>query len=286
MSSFFRSPIVRGLLVLILGALCLFSYARWIEPSSLRIESISIASSHVPNSADSICIAVIADTHFGEYYTLSDFDKTIDAVTAANPDLIVFLGDLIDNYAEYTTTEDPSKISALLATLEAPLGKYAVFGNHDYGGGAEEDYRGMMEDGGFTVLINEAVTLASADIRLIGIDDMLIGYGDPSIAKEADPSLFNVVLVHEPDAADLILEEPFDLMLAGHTHGRQVNLSLFDDLILPPGGRHYIQGLYELPTKRNAKLYVNAGIGTTKLPFRFRSAPELTLLTLSSQSSE
>ncbi|MDD2484210.1 MAG: metallophosphoesterase, partial [Eubacteriales bacterium] len=63
-------------------------------------------------------------------------------------------------------------------------------------------------------------------------------------------------------------------------HGRQINVGFFDDYILPPYGQTYIQGLYELSSAQDATLYVNAGIGLTKLPFRFRSPPELTVITL------
>ena len=258
----------------------IFVYAKYIEPFALKAAPVSIGSPYVSKSADGLRIAVFADTHFGQHYNTANFREVLSAIAEQKPDMVFFLGDLFDNYEQYTKTEDPGEISAMLSEIKAPLGKYAVFGNHDYGGGGEQAYRDIMEAGGFSVLVNDSVVLQDLGIQLIGIDDMVIGYGDPKTAAAAKKDLFNIVLAHEPDIADQILSYDFDLMLSGHTHGRQINIGILDDYILPLYGKKYVRGLYELSTPRDAKLYVNAGIGMTKLPFRFGSAPELTVVTL------
>ena len=272
----------RLLVLFFFFVLCIsiLAYARYIEPFLPRTEQVEITSPCIGENADGLRIVVFADTHFGEYYSTKNFQKVLGRIKAQDPDMVFFLGDLIDHYDEYAQTESVEEISRLLSEIEAPLGKYAIFGNHDYGGGAENSYEDVMEAGGFRVLVNEALTLEEQGIRLIGIDDILIGYGDPETAKKADQSLFNIVLAHEPDVVDKILTSNFDLILAGHTHGRQINLSIFDDYILPTYGREYIHGLYALSTPRNASLYVNAGIGMTQLPLRLGSPPELTVVTL------
>lgn len=258
----------------------LFVYSKYIEPFALHVQPVGISSPYISENADGLRIAVFADTHFGAHYNTANFNQVLNAIAEQKPDMVFFLGDLIDDYADYTKTEYSDQISTLLSEIKAPLGKYAVFGNHDYGGGAEQAYRDIMEAGGFTVLINDSLIFDDLGIQLIGIDDMVIGYGDPKTAAAAKKDLYNIVLAHEPDIADQIVFYDFDLMLSGHTHGRQINIGIFDDYILPQYGKKYIRGLYELPTERNAKLYVNAGIGMTKLPLRFRSAPELTVVTL------
>jgi uncharacterized protein len=273
-----KGLICLSLIVLLTGGV--FVYAKYIEPFALKVEPVTVRSPYVGENADGLRIAVFADTHFGENYTTADFERVLRAIAEQKPDMVFFLGDLIDNYKEYTKTQSPEKISSLLSGIKAPYGKYAVFGNHDYGGGAEQDYGDIMKASGFSVLVNDSVVLDDLGIQLIGIDDMVIGYGDPKTAAAARKDLFNIVLAHEPDIADRILSYDFDLMLSGHTHGRQINVGIFDDYVLPPYGKKYIRGSYELPTARKAELYVNAGIGMTKLPFRFGSAPELTIVTL------
>lgn len=273
---------IRIAIWLMIVALIILGYARYIEPFMLEINEVKVESPRIAGSADNLKIVVFGDTHFGEYYSTEDFDKVVAAISKAEPDLVLFTGDLIDNYNAYY--DDDSVISRKLSKIEAPLGKIAVFGNHDYGGGAEYKYQAIMEAGGFKVLKNEYFGMKELKIGLIGIDDVIIGYGDPSVASWGRPDYFNIVLAHEPDLIDEIPDYNVDLMISGHTHGRQINLMYFDDYVLPPYGRNYIQGLYEMENERNSRLYVNSGIGMTKLPFRFLSPPELTLITLSSET--
>ena len=264
-------------LVLILGVL-IVCYARYVEPQMLQVKDVTITSPHITGEAEDLKIAVFGDTHFGDYYTTDDFDKVLKDIKKMEPDLVVFDGDLIDHFDAYT--EDVSVISKKLSEIEAPYGKFAIFGNHDYGGGAESKYQSIMEAGGFTVLKNGYHAIDELGIAVIGIDDVLIGYGNPSIASWGRPDYFNIVLAHEPDLMDDVLDYNVDLMIAGHTHGRQINLKFFDDYILPPYGKKYINGLYRFGNERKSQLFVNSGIGMTKLPFRFLSPPELTCITL------
>ncbi|MDD2484700.1 MAG: metallophosphoesterase, partial [Eubacteriales bacterium] len=237
----------------------LYIYAKYIEPFALNTVPLTINSDLIKEDADGLRIVVFADTHFGKYYSTEDFESVILAINEEEPDFVFFLGDLMDHYQEYSETENVEEISDLLLQINAPLGKYAVFGNHDYGGGAERSYPDIMEAGGFSVLLNQVNLFENLGIQLIGIDDVLIGYGTPETAQKAEIGLFDIVLAHEPDIADEILSANFDLMLSGHTHGRQINVGFFDDYILPPYGQTYIQGLYELSSAQDATLYVNAG---------------------------
>ncbi len=270
-------------LCIVIGALA-FTYARYIEPKMLQTKDVEIYSVHVQNQAEDLTIVAFADTHFSEYYTFKDFQKVVDRVNALKPDLVFFLGDLIDNYETYD--EDTTKISKQLSAIEAKIGKLAVFGNHDYGGGSENYYETIMQDGGFRVLVNEYFGLDDYGIGIIGIDDMLIGYGDSETASYGRSDYFNLVLCHEPDVIDEILNYNVDLMLSGHTHGRQVNLSFFDSYILPPYGKKYPKGHYTFDNERKTQLYVNSGLGTTKLPLRFLSPPEITNLKLQSGNTK
>ena len=266
-------------LIIIITGLVL-AYARYIEPKMLTEKNVSIESPYLSHNADGLKIVVFGDTHFGEYYQLKDFDKVLEAIEKQKPDLVFFSGDLIDHYKTYT--ENVDGISKKLSEIEAPLGKFAVFGNHDYGGGAENKYKSIMENGGFTVLKNEYYAFDDLGIAIIGIDDVVIGYGDPAVASWGRPDYFNIVLSHAPDVIDEVLDYNVDLMISSHTHGRQINIKYFDSYILPSHGKKYIKGLYPFENSRGSKLYVNSGIGTTKLPFRFLSPPELTCITLRS----
>lgn len=265
------------ILIMILG-LAVILYARYIEPYILNEKYYTVKSPFVTEKVENLKIAVFGDTHFSDYYNTENFKKVIDSLKEKKPDIVVFTGDLIDYYNNYAG--DIDEISKCLSEIEAPYGKYAVFGNHDYGGGAENKYQSIMESGGFTVLKNQYFAIDELGIAIIGIDDVIIGYGNPIVASFGRPDYFNIILSHAPDVIDEILNYNVDFMLSGHTHGRQINLKYFDDYILPPYGKNYINGMYEFSNDRDSELYVNPGLGTTKLPVRFLSPPELTYITI------
>ncbi|MFB8734342.1 hypothetical protein ACEQPO_11405 [Bacillus sp. SL00103] len=99
------------------------------------------------------------------------------------------------------------------------------------------------------------------------------------IKREVSSDLFTLLLVHEPDAALELDTIPINLQLSGHTHGGQVQLPFYGPILTAPFGHTYVEGLYGSYQHR---IYVNRGLGTTRLPLRFLAKPELTFFTLSS----
>ena len=258
------------------------AYAFYIAPDRLTTEDINVESSLVSRDID---VAVIADTHFGAGFEAEDFDKVIDKINAEDVDIVLFLGDLIDDYNRYTIddfskgTGDPAVISEKLSEINASLGKFAVFGNHDYGGGAENHYEDIMNAGGFTVLKNESHVLPGTGLRLIGIDDLLLGYGSVAISESATSDMYDLILCHEPDIYDKLTGDNIDFMFAGHTHGGQINIPYLRDRFLPSLGSKYLKGEY---SDGISTLYVNPGLGTTKIKARLFAEPEITYLHIKS----
>lgn len=263
------------LFIVILLIVGIASYARFVEPQRLTVTNLTDVSYSMKKP---ITVAVFADTHFGFDYSIEDFQKVVDAVNENPPDILLFAGDLIDNLSEYSGST--WEISNKLSEMNANLGKYAVFGNHDYGGGAEWEYESIMNAGGFEVLKNESITFDEYNLRLIGIDDILIGYGNTSIVNKADSTMYNLVLCHEPDILDSIVNSNTDYMFAGHTHGGQICIPFYTETQLPAYGEKYIKGEYAIDNTNETILYVNSGLGTTKIPARLGAVPELTYLTI------
>lgn len=258
------------------GLLC---YARYAEPNMLGKTYTDVSVSHLNISEEkSLKIFLFGDTHLGFSYSLEDFEKVIKACQEENPDIIVFTGDLIDDIKKYDA--DFESISVAMNKLQAPLGKYAVLGNHDYGSNGSRTYIDIMSSGGFEVLVNEHVLIEEYNIVIFGIDDCLIGHGNPDILAAASPDTCNIALCHEPDIADEISDYNVSLMLAGHTHGGQVYLPFYTKQFLPPYGEKYVRGLYEIGGT-GFPLYVTKGIGTTNLPLRLFSKPEISIINLS-----
>jgi len=282
MSKFFFRLVVAFIIIFSL----VFLYARYVEPFRLTSVELTFENSHAAESTPDITIAVFSDVHFDDSnnYTIDNFERVINTINDRNPDIILFLGDLIDDYAKYT--RDVKYISEALAKLDARLGKFAVYGNHDHGGGAHKVYREIMANGGFTVFQNEYIKFEDYNILLIGLDDFVLGSGDISIVSESVRNdFFNVVFCHVPDVIDAILDYSVDFMIAGHTHGSQINLgqarsSELRNIFFPPHGRNYVRGTYFFDNAASTTLHVNSGVGTTILPLRFLAPPEVTFITI------
>jgi len=277
------SKILRLVTVLFVISVCLYTYARFIEPNMLNVHYENISNELISKNTNDVKILQFSDTHLSEYFNIEDLQKVVDKINEEKPDIVIFTGDLIDHYYNYSYTGNISQIWEVLSNIKAPLGKYAVYGNHDYGGGAEKVYKDIMENSGFITLVNESVILKQYNLNIIGLDDSIFGNLDIEKLNELiDDGFFNIVISHEPDVIDIMLEYSIDLFLSGHSHGGQVHIP-FVKSILPPLGEKYIKGIYEFENHRNTKLYVNVGIGTSQIPFRFMAVPELSVFTLKNE---
>jgi len=255
-----------------------FAYARYIEPEIIKVNHQEIKSPHVSDALDGLKIVQFNDTHVGFSYGLDDMRRVVEKINEANADIVVFVGDLFDNYKKSPKLGD--ELSRILAGISSRLGKFAVLGNHDYGANSVEHVTDILENGGFTVLVNESYRISQLELCVAGVDDMLIGYGDVSVLDGLMESDFNLTLCHEPDVFDMCRDTDVDLMLAGHTHGGQVKIPFLGAILLPQLGRVYDEGLYETGNARGSQLYVNRGLGTTKMPLRFMAVPEITVYEL------
>ncbi|MEH7076084.1 metallophosphoesterase [Neobacillus drentensis] len=256
-------------------------YANRIEPSLLDIQEFQMKHPLIPDSFDGIKIVQFSDTHLGFQYNLNQFKKLVKKINSLQPDIVLFTGDLMDEPNQYS---DINQLVPILKSLNAPLGKYCIFGNHDHGGYGSDIYRNIMETTDFIVLLNESVPVINKDdstIYLLGIDDAMLGNPNlPLALKNVPKNTFKILLSHAPDLADTASQYPIQWQLSGHSHGGQIKIPFFGALVTPPYGQIYPEGLYSVGNQSRLSLYVNRGIGTTRLPFRFLSKPELTIFTL------
>ena len=253
-------------------------YMKEIEPSWVDITNFTYSHPYIPEAFNHTRIVQFSDTHLGFQYNLSDFEKTIETIHSLNPDMICFTGDLIDNPNDYQVSP---KLNTLLSELKAPLGKYSVYGNHDHGGYGTEMYKEMMLTNGFTLLVNESNFITQEDgsqIVISGIDDAMLGKPnlDKSIPEHSN-ELFTILLSHAPDFADYATNYPVDLQLSGHSHGGQIQIPFLGAIVTPPYAEKYREGSYTLD---HLSLYVNRGLGTTRIPYRLFSRPEITVIDL------
>lgn len=223
--------------------------------------------------AEPLRVVFMSDLHFGPYIREASVASWVDATLAQRPDLILLGGDLVDRHV----ADDVGPLVTQLARLRAPLGVWAVWGNHDrvaFGSGGT--FRAALADAGVRVLVNEAVRPRD-DLLLAGIDDLVEGRPDLGAAlAEAPGHGATLLLSHNPDVLPRVPTH-VGLTLAGHTHGGQI--------CLPGGvpiytasryGRRFARGWVEGP----ARGYVSRGLGVSLLPIRFACPAELTVLDL------
>lgn len=254
----------------------LFYYMFNIEPFSLQVETVLLQAHEgaclAQPEAQPFRIVQFSDTHFKKDFPVENMERIADEINALHPDLVIFTGDLYDNYSDY---HDDEKLVSLLKAIQAPKGKLAIWGNRDYGGGGQKAYLPLLDQAGFTLLQNSNWYIPLDNGRTIlftGLDDALFGHPVMPYETRIYPSDYEVLVLHEPDGFENYASS-YDLTIAGHTHGRQTGLpaSIFPGLETKSA---YWKGLYEVDGNL---LSVNTGIGTTHISARFLMPPVLTL---------
>jgi len=269
-------------LFLLLILFCLM-WGFFIEPNRLVIHEQSIQIDNWPKELGGLRIALIADLHTGGWFI--DENKLrliVDRSNQLNPDLVVLLGDYVAPNSWHSRRVEPEITAGVLKDLRAPLGVYAVLGNHDWWyNGAK--VRRAFEQNGIPVLEDEVIEIRWRDksFWLAGLADLWTRPQqiDETIAK-APPGSTMIALTHNPDIFPR-LPPNVPLLLAAHTHGGQVSIPLIGTPIVPSrfGSKYTAGHVFE----NRHHMFVTTGIGTSILPVRFRVPPEIVVLTVKSK---
>lgn len=266
------------LLAFITGS-CVF-YAFKIEPYRLSLKEYTM---HKENkNGEALKIIQFSDVHIKEDFTYENLATVVTKINEQNPDIVIFTGDLYDNYAMYN---DDQQVIAELSRIEARYKKIAVWGNRDYGGGAMSAYDFIMEEAGFTLLKNENMFVSLEQDRTIlftGLDDSLLGNPTMPSMTGIQQTAYKILLSHEPDTVERFINYDYNLSLTGHSHGGQINvpfLSFINEWATTSTSlsTKYSGGMYDLHPHGIQKLFVNTGIGTTHISARFGVIPEISL---------
>jgi predicted MPP superfamily phosphohydrolase len=224
-------------------------------------------------------IGFVSDLHAGPATHPSLDVAACRALADWKPDLLFLGGDYVSFHARHL---DP--LIPLIAAIPAPLGKLAVFGNHDLIG--DERYiADRLRDAGARMLCNESVQLPAPydRVSVCGLDDFDEGFPDTAAAF-ANTGDIRIVLMHSPDCVGVIGTCPFAMAFCGHVHGGQFRLDDGRTLIHFKGeySRRYMSGgLFRLVEPQGDRvLLVSRGIGCGSLPMRRRADPEVHLVTL------
>jgi uncharacterized protein len=288
-NSLSRHGISRRLLLKtgVIGAAGLALYSGEIERHWIETKHIGIRLKNLPEAFEGLRIAQLSDIHMDQYTEPLFLRSVVDKVNAMRPDVVFLTGDFVsDGPAPLKFAVGSAwQCADILKALQC-RSRYAVLGNHDVTVG-ERAVTEALTDNGVTVLTNAYLPLErdGGRIWLAGLDDPVNGHPNVDLAIPA--SIRNVrnepvvLMCHAPDYADRLLAHPagqaVGLMVSGHTHGGQIRLPWIGPLTLPSMGRKYVEGIFRFG---GMQLYVNRGLGTVGVPFRFDCPPEITLITL------
>lgn len=263
--------------------LWLTAFAGWVGSRLLVTRPLDAAFPDLPPGLDGLRIAQASDLHVGPHTSRRHLRRVAGAIRAAEPDLVVFTGDQVDDYAR-----DTESFARAFGDLTAPLGVFAIPGNHDVYAGWSAVRRGL-ESAGQRVLVNEAVELARNGASL-----WLAGTGDPAGlgfrrggGAEAAPDVartlasvpagaFVVALAHNPVLWPTLAEREVPLTLSGHTHHGQLSVPRLDWSLASV----FLEHAMGSHRRGSSLLYINPGTNYWGLPFRLGALPEVTVITL------
>lgn len=260
------------------GVCYLVFEAQWVR----RVERAVVIPDLAPD-LDGLSIAHLSDMHAGFRPSLNmrAARRAFDLTLAARPDLIAITGDFAGGPANFGALERE------LRRLHAPLGVFAVQGNHDHGESKVPFTTPVdltsLADCGVRLLDGECQTVrrGAARIQVCGVDDWRHGYADLEAVRAAldrRPGTLRVLLSHYAGAALEIPVGDLHLTLSGDTHGGQICLPWPGGPVMLSDPRaEFKDGLYE---REGRLIHVTRGIGTSLLPFRFLCRPEVAILRL------
>jgi uncharacterized protein len=227
----------------------------------------------IPSLRAPLRLAWLSDLHYGPFIGTGSVRAWVDAALAQRPDAIVLGGDMIDTRAP----RDVAPLLAELGRLRAPLGVFAIWGNHEYSSVLDLDVLASDLDAiGVPVLVNEGRMLRD-DVYLAGVDAARVGGAAIRRTLAGLPEgAACVVASHKPSPIPR-MPETVDVTLCGHTHGGQVRLPWIGPVIVDePDSRRFDAGWFQAP----GLAYVSRGLGVSRLPIRLNCPAELTMVTL------
>ena len=270
-----RAPLAflkRALLAAAIVVAVLAVWSFWWEPQQLVTREVRM---RLPCwSTGPVRVAVVSDLHVGSpFMTIAKLRAVVDRVNAGHPDMIVLLGDFVVTGMVGGRFVPPETIAGELAKLHAPLGVFAILGNHDQWLGGPRVASALRSA---HIHVIDDVAWRVGAFWLVGVSDFREGAHDVNGALEdVTDSAPVLVITHNPDVFPLIPSRVC-LTLAGHTHGGQVAIPLIGRLIVPSqyGQRYAIGHIRE----GGRDLFVTSGVGTSIIGVRFRVPPEIVFM--------
>ena len=255
-------------------------YMFQIEPYWFEIVPVNLTIPELDPAFEGFKIVQISDIHVDTSMNRRKLDKIVQIIDQQQPDLVAITGDFFSYQPDPIST---NLLSTALKKLTPTEKTVAVLGNHDYDFDSSVVSK-ILAQSNVLELSNSIYTIERGQgrLKIAGLDDYLMHKSRLDLVlDQLAPDDVTILLVHEPDFADIsAATDRFFLEISGHSHGGQVRIPFRKPDILPPYGKKYPLGIYQVG---NMIQYTNRGVGMIPPPVRFNSRPEITVFTLSVQ---
>jgi predicted MPP superfamily phosphohydrolase len=258
-------------------------YGALVERTKFRVREIDIEIPCLDPDLEGLRLLQLTDIHLSPFLSARELERVIHAANETRPHLALVTGDLI------SARGDPlDDCLRLVAALKTDAGILGCLGNHEHFSGAEKYATEQGGRLGVRFLRRQNVTLrfGGASINLAGVDYERMSASHTGYLRGCErmivPGTLNVLMSHNPDVFPIAAAQGYDLTIAGHTHGGQVNIEILSRDINPAYFfTPYVYGLYSrADCRRRASAYVCRGIGTIGIPARVGAPPEIAVLRL------
>jgi uncharacterized protein len=255
------------------------AYGMLLEKNFCDITAADFYIPNLPAEFEGFTITLASDIHSSLYMSKNDMTTYAKIINGLQSDMIVIPGDFVTS-----SYNEVFPFAEAFSILKAPSGVYGVLGNHDYYVGPDRVAR-EVDACGITLLRNDRAFIrrGNSQIALLGVDDVGISNRAPIKLETAigtvSQETTRILLCHRPYYLKDAAAQNIDLVLSGHTHGGQVVLGRFGNVVLAPARvvSPYVWGKYR---EGRTQMYVSRGIGTVGLPVRINCAPEITQIIL------
>ena len=270
--------IISIILILIMS---FFAYSRYVATTRFKINEYVIRNSNIPDSFYGVKIVHISDIHYKSTTDYLNLKRIVNKINLIKPDIVILSGDIFDKNIKYTD-KDYDQIKKQLKNIDYSISKYAIKGDSDLN---IKKWEEIINDSDFINLndtydyiYNEGID----PILIVGISSNYknnhINKTIEEIKKETTTSYkYSILVLHEPDFIDDIINLNFNLALAGHSMGGKIKLHIIGGIAKNKYSKKYYNNYYRI---ENTNLFISNGIGTDSLKLRFRNTPSINLYRL------
>lgn len=265
------------------AAYALLAFAGWLGARRLVVRRFEASFADLPEGLEDLRVAQLSDLHVGPHTPAGFLRRVVEAVRAEKPDLVAYTGDQVDDH-----DHDVRRFAEVFGGVRAPLGVFAITGNHDVYAGWDGVREGL-ERMGATVLVNDAVAVDRGGARL-----WVVGTGDPAglqwraeggwkAAPDVEralaavpPGAFTLALAHNPALWPRLAARGVHLTLSGHTHHGQISIPALGWCLASP----FLEFAMGSHRRGSSLLYINPGTNHWGIPLRLGAWPEVSIVTL------